>query len=86
VISSLRKEFNSRFSPGAYRLFLRNLDACVRTHVGFRVAETPVFFPQSLLQEMAVTGAELTRRLVPDRPRRFPKPGAPLTKLLIRTS
>ena len=67
MISSLRKEFNSRFSPGAYRLFLRNLDACVRTHVGFRVAETPVFFPQSLLQEMAVTGAELTRRLVSDR-------------------
>jgi hypothetical protein len=66
VIRSLRKEFNSRFSPETYRLFLRNLDACVRTHVGFRVAETPVFFPRALLDEMADLGAELTRSLVSD--------------------
>jgi hypothetical protein len=66
VIRSLRQEYNSRFSPAAYRLFLRNLDACVRTHVSFRVAETPIFFPRPLLDEMAAIGADLTRRLVDD--------------------
>jgi hypothetical protein len=66
VIRSLRQEFNSRFRPESYRHFLRNLDACVRTHVAFRVAETPVFLPKTLLDEMASVGAELTRRLVAD--------------------
>jgi hypothetical protein len=67
VIRSLRQEFNSHYRPEAYRLLLRNLDVCVRTHVPFRVAETPVFFPKPLLDEMATIGAELTRRLVGDR-------------------
>ena len=67
MIRSLRQEFNSRYRPEAYRLLLRNLDVCVRTHVPFRVAETPVFFPKALLDEMATVGAELTRRLVGDR-------------------
>jgi hypothetical protein len=67
VIRSLRQEFNSRYRPEAYRLLLRNLDVCVRTHVPFRVAETPVFFPKALLDEMATVGDELTRRLVGDR-------------------
>jgi len=66
VIPSLRQDFNSRFRPETYRLFLRNLDACVRTHVSFRVSETPVFLPRELLDEMAAIGAELTHRLVGD--------------------
>ncbi len=67
VIRSLRQDFNSRFRPETYRRFLHNLDACVRTHVSFRVAETPAFFPKELLDEMANIGAELTHRLVEDR-------------------
>lgn len=43
---------------------LHSLDACVRSHVEFRVAETPCFFPKALLDEMAAIGAELTHRLV----------------------
>jgi hypothetical protein len=66
VIRSLRQQFNSRYRPEDYRHLLRNLDACVRTHVSFRVAETPVFLPKSLLDEMASIGAELTLRLVED--------------------
>jgi len=66
VIQSLRQDFNSRFRPEIYRAFLRNLDACVRTHVSFRVAETPVFLPRELLNEMAVIGADLTHQLVDD--------------------
>ncbi len=67
MIPSLRQDFNSRFRPETYRLFLRNLDACVRSHVSFRVAETPIFLAKELLDEMAAIGAELTYRLVDDR-------------------
>lgn len=64
MIESLRRDFNQRFQPETYRRMLHSLDACVRAHVGFRVAETPCFFPQSLLQEMADIGAKLTHQLV----------------------
>jgi hypothetical protein len=66
VIPSLRQDFNSRFRPETYRHFLQGLDACVRTHIGFRVAETPIFLPRQLLEEMARVGAELTHALVDD--------------------
>jgi hypothetical protein len=64
VISSLRQDFNSRFRPQDYRNLLRNLDVCASTHVTFRVAETPVFLPESLLNAMAEVGADLTHSLL----------------------
>jgi hypothetical protein len=67
VIPGLRQAFNSKYHPEAYRHLLRNLDVCTRTHIGFRVAETPAFFPKALLDEMAQIGADLTHRLVDDR-------------------
>lgn len=66
MIASLRQDFNSRYRPETYRHFLHALDACVRTHVGFRVAETPVFLPRPLVEQMAAIGAELTKQLVED--------------------
>jgi len=68
VIESLRRDFNQRFRPETYRRMLHSLDACVRTHVSFRVAETPCFFPKSLMDEMAEIGAELTHLLVGNAP------------------
>ncbi len=67
MIEPLRRDFNARFTPQAYRHFLHALDACVRAHVSFRVAETPIFLPLELLNRMAAIGAELTHRLVADR-------------------
>ena len=66
VIPSLRSDFNARFRPEVFRGMLHSLDAVARTHVAFPVAETPCFFPQSLLDEMAAIGADLTLRLVDD--------------------
>jgi hypothetical protein len=66
VIPSLRQDFNARFRPEPFRAMLHSLDAISRTHVSFPVAETPCFFPHSLLDQMARTGADLTRRLVND--------------------
>jgi hypothetical protein len=66
VIASLRHDFNQRFQPETYRKMLHSLDACVRSHVEFRVAETPGFFPRQLLEEMAAIGEDLTYSLVGD--------------------
>jgi len=66
VIPAFRRDFNARFRPETFRSMRHSLDAIARTHVSFPVAETPCFFPQSLLDEMAATGAELTLRLIND--------------------
>jgi hypothetical protein len=66
VIPSLRQDFNQRFRPEAFRSLLHGLDAVARAHVDFAVAETPCFFPQILLDDMARIGADLTLRLVRD--------------------
>jgi len=68
MIPSLRTDFNLRYTDAKYRAFLAELDRRSRTHVEFRVAETPCFFPPELLESMATAGAELTHQLV-DNPR-----------------
>ena len=64
MISSLRKQFNERFSPDKYQTFLRRIDETCGTHVQFRLSETPCFFPKALLDRMARDGQELIRQLV----------------------
>ncbi len=64
MIPSLRKQFNSSFSPANYETFLRRMDEICGTHVQFRLSETPCFFPKSLLDRMAQDGKELIRQLV----------------------
>ena len=64
MIPPLRQAFNSRFRPQDYRNLLRNLDVCTRTRAGFRVAETPVFLSENLLNEMAELGAGFTHSLL----------------------
>ncbi len=66
MIPDLRRDFNTRFHPETFRNLLHSLDAITRTHVSFPIAETPCFFPQSLLDEMSRTGIDLTLRLVND--------------------
>jgi hypothetical protein len=64
MIPSLRKQFNASFTPEKYQTFLRRMDDACGTHVSFRLAETPCFFPKSLLERMAEDGKELIRQLV----------------------
>src|SRR5580698_741740 len=64
MIPSLRKQFNASFTPEKYQTFLRRIDDACGTHVAFRLAETPCFFPKSLLERMAEDGKELIRQLV----------------------
>jgi hypothetical protein len=64
VINDLRDIFNGRFRPASYRTLLDHLDTRAGTKVEFRVAETPVFLPLAMLEQMAEAGAGLTRRLL----------------------
>jgi len=64
MIPSLRKQFNASFTPEKYQTFLQRIDDASDTHVEFRLAETPCFFPNSLLERMAEYGKELIRQLV----------------------
>jgi hypothetical protein len=64
MIPSLRKQFNAGFTAEKYQTFLRRIDEISGTHVGFRLSETPCFFPKELLERMAADGKELIRQLV----------------------
>jgi hypothetical protein len=64
VINELRDAFNAQFQRDSYRKLLDLVDTRAGTKVEFRVAETPVFLPLAMLEEMAKAGAELTRRLL----------------------
>jgi len=64
MIPSLRRQFNSTFSPEKYQAFLRHIDDSCGTHVQFRLSETPCFFPKSLVDRMAEDGKGLIRQLV----------------------
>ncbi len=64
MIADLRADFNARYRTENYAELLANLDSRSGTEVEFRVAETPVFLPKSLLDQMAHAGMDLTQRLL----------------------
>jgi hypothetical protein len=64
MLQPYRDQFNARFTSAAYNELLTRLNHATRTTVDFRVAETPCFFPRSLMNELAETGAILTHQLL----------------------
>jgi hypothetical protein len=64
MIPALREAFNSNFRPETYQKLLRGLDTAAGTSIGFRVCETPGFFPKALLDQMAEYGRDLVLQLV----------------------
>ncbi|MCU1248955.1 MAG: hypothetical protein JWQ49_1984, partial [Edaphobacter sp.] len=64
MLQPYRDQFNSRFTPKKYSDLIAHLNQLTRTKIEFRVAETPCFFPQALLNELADTGAILTHQLL----------------------
>jgi len=64
VIPHLRKDFNSRFQVADYQSLVRRLETRLGCEVGFRIAETPAFVPNDLMQQMCSIGAELTYSLI----------------------
>ena len=64
MLQPYRDRFNANFTPAKYEDLLGRLNTLTRTNIEFRVAETPCFFPQSLLNELAEAGATLTHQLL----------------------
>ncbi|HWC17818.1 MAG TPA: hypothetical protein VG498_12440, partial [Terriglobales bacterium] len=64
MIPALRRAFNRSFTAEKYQSFLAALDERCKTHVKFRVAETPCFFPKVLLEQMADDGQQLVEQLL----------------------
>jgi hypothetical protein len=64
MIPALREAFNRNFLPETYHQLLRNLSASAGASIGFRVSETPCFFPKGLLDQMAEYGRDLVLQLV----------------------
>ncbi|HUJ95977.1 MAG TPA: hypothetical protein VLW84_11975 [Terriglobales bacterium] len=63
MIPELRQRFNANFTPEKYQRFLQLMDERCGTHVKFRMAETPCFFPKPVLDRMAQYGKELIQQL-----------------------
>jgi hypothetical protein len=64
LIPELRTRFNRGFTPEAYASLLALLEERCGVKVEYRIAETPIFVPLSLLEQMAAAGAELTHSLL----------------------
>jgi hypothetical protein len=64
MLQPYRDQFNAQFTSAKYADLIARLNRLTRTHIEFRIAETPCFFPQSLLDELARIGAELTHQLL----------------------
>lgn len=64
MVPHLREYYNKNFTEQKYQLFLKRLDAVCGTHVGFRVSETPLFIPTSLMNSMVQAGTEIIKQLV----------------------
>jgi hypothetical protein len=64
LIPELRRQFNDGFTPAQYATLLRLVDERCGTRVEYRIAETPVFLPLTLVEGMAAAGIELTRSLL----------------------
>ena len=64
MIPELRSPFNSGFTPQRYVDLLEKLAARSGGPIPFRVAETPIFLPKSLLDEMAELGSAMANHLI----------------------
>lgn len=64
MIPELRRQFNEGFTPDGYETLLRLAEERCGTRVEYRIAETPVFLPLPLLEEMARAGVELTETVL----------------------
>jgi hypothetical protein len=66
LIAEKRKDFLARWTPAKYRQLLDILDSRSRTHVPFRVAETPCFLPAALHSQLVESGRTLIHQLQGD--------------------
>jgi hypothetical protein len=84
MIRSLRSAYNAAYTDDKYQEYRRRLEARGRAPIPFRLAESPVFLPPELRDEMVAASLEIFRQLsTPEAlerskaavPKRFDVPG-----------
>ena len=63
MIPGIRSSYNEAFSPEKYESFLKELHGVYPGAIEFRVAETPVFIPKALGQQMKDTCAYIIEQI-----------------------
>ncbi len=63
MIPGIRSSYNEAFSPEKYQSFLKELHGIYPGAIEFRVAETPVFIPKTLGQQMKDTCAYIIEQI-----------------------
>lgn len=66
MIPDLRRHFQSTYSPDRYSNLRNRLQERCGVPIDFRIAETPVFLPRTMLDQMANCGLEMARELIND--------------------
>ena len=70
MLQPYRDQFNSKYTSAGYTDLMARMNHATRATIDFRVAETPCFFPRTLMNQLANTGATLTHQLL-DNPAYF---------------
>ncbi len=63
MIPELRRDYNAAFSHEAYQSYQLRLETRGQMAIPFRLAETPVFVPPELRDEMVSASIEIFRQL-----------------------
>lgn len=63
MIPDLRREYNAAFTDEKYRSYQRRLEDAAGCKVPFRLAETPIFLPPALRDEMTRAAQEIWEQL-----------------------
>lgn len=66
MIQKLREKFNSDFTEERYKAFTKDLDDANNYHIDFRIAETPIFIPKDLLNEIKSASEEIIQAIQSD--------------------
>ena len=64
MIPTLRRAFNESWTDADYRDLVARLELRTGATLGFKVSETPCFFPRSLMDQLGATGATLVRQIL----------------------
>jgi hypothetical protein len=63
MIPELRRSYNAAYTDARYQEYRRRLEARGRSAIPFRLAESPVFLPPELRDEMVAASLEIFRQL-----------------------
>lgn len=63
MIPELRRAYNAAFTDARYRAYQAELEREARCPIGFRLAETPLFLPPTLRDEIVRNALEIVRSL-----------------------